>query len=305
VDVGSQIALRENVAGQIMFDSLSELNFISQLSHFLVYSIRRPKMLLEKGMLIISTDIDVGSSRLGVINKGKRDRDVNTRLSEYQIGKTEELSVPLFLETFNDFGIPITFAVRGQLTEVDSQVLEILLASNVKHDIGAHGYYHRKFTQLTHDEAEDELRMISAGIKESGVIPRTFIFPANCVAHLDLLEKYQYICYRGYGDFITDCMYIEKCEQLYNIHPSLYIDQHTNLPLLKKILDISIEKRLPFHIWFHFWNFGEDKESISKSIKNLFVPFLSYAKEKQENGALTFETMLSAAQKVKSLGVYS
>jgi peptidoglycan/xylan/chitin deacetylase (PgdA/CDA1 family) len=58
----------------------------------------------------------------------------------------------LVLETFNDFGIPITFGIRGQLTEVDSQVLEILLASNVKHDIGAHGYYHRKFIQLTHDE---------------------------------------------------------------------------------------------------------------------------------------------------------
>jgi hypothetical protein len=65
------MAWRGNVAGKIMFDFPSELNFIFQLSHFLVYSFRRPKMLLEKGMLIISTDIDVGSSRLGVINKEK------------------------------------------------------------------------------------------------------------------------------------------------------------------------------------------------------------------------------------------
>jgi hypothetical protein len=260
-------------------------------------------MSLEKGMLIVSTDIDVGSPELGVINKGKRDRDVNTRLSECQIGKIEELSIPLFVEVFNDFGIPITLAVRGQLTEVDGQVLEVLLASRVKHDIGGHGYYHRKFTQLTHNEAEDELRKISAGMKEYGVIPRTFIFPRNCVAHLDLLEKYKYTCYRSNGGFVKDCMHIEKCGQLYNIHPSIFIDQHSNLPLLKKILDISIEKRLPFHIWFHFWNFGEDEKSISKSIKNLFVPFLYYAKEKQENGILTFETMLSATQNVKSLGV--
>jgi hypothetical protein len=282
-----------------MSDFLSEFNFISQLGHFFTYSIRTPKMSLEKGMLIISTDIDAGSSKLGVVNKGKRDKDVNTHFSEYQIGKIEELSVPLFVETFDDFGIPITFAVRGQLTEVDGQVLEILLASRVKHDIGSHGYYHRKFTQLANNEAEDELRMISAGMKEYGLIPRTFIFPVNCVAHLDLLEKYNYACYRGHGDFVKDCMYIERFGRLYNVHPSIYIDRHTNLPLLKKLLDISIEKRLPFHAWFHFWNFGEDKKSVSKSMKNLFVPFLHYAKEKQENGILTFETMLSATEKVE------
>jgi peptidoglycan/xylan/chitin deacetylase (PgdA/CDA1 family) len=211
----------------------------------------------------------------------------------------EELLVPLFIETFDDFGIPITFAVRGQLTEVNSKVLDILISSRVKHDIGSHGYYHRKFTQLANKEAEDELRMISAGMKEYGLTPRTFIFPANCVAHLDLLEKYNYKCYRGYGDFARDCMLIERCGKLYNVHPSIFIDRHTNLPLLKKILDISIEKRLPFHVWFHSWNFGEEKKSASKSIKNLFVPFLHYAKEKQENGILTFDTMLSATQKVE------
>jgi peptidoglycan/xylan/chitin deacetylase (PgdA/CDA1 family) len=278
-----------------------EFNFISQLSHFLTYSIMKPKMSLEKGMLIISTDIDVGSSKLGVINKGKRDRDVNTRFSEYRIGEIEGLSLPMLLETFDDFDIPITFAVRGQLTEVDGQVFETLLASHGKHDIGAHGYYHRKFTQLVSNEAENELRMISAGMKEYGLVPKTFIFPANCVAHLNLLEKYKYACYRGYGDFVKDRMLIERCGQLYNVHPSICVDQHTNLLLLKKILDISVEKKSPFHIWFHLWNFGEDMKSISKSIKTLFVPLLQYAKEKEENGILTFETMLSATEKMKSL----
>jgi hypothetical protein len=282
-----------------MLDLLSEFNFVSQLGHFFNYLIRKPKMSLEKGMLIISIDIDVGNSKLGVVNRGKRDRDVNTRFSEYQIGKIEELSVPLFVETFDYFGIPVTFAIRGQLTEVDGQVLEILLSSQVKHDIGAHGYYHRKFTQLVNSEAEAELEMTSAGMKEYGLVPRTFVFPVNCVAHLHLLEKYNYTCYRGYGDFVKDSMYIERCGGLYNVHPSIYIDQHTNLPVLKKILDIAIEKRLPFHIWFHPWNFGEDEKSVSKILKNLFMPFFCYAKEKQEDGILTFDTMLSATQNVE------
>jgi peptidoglycan/xylan/chitin deacetylase (PgdA/CDA1 family) len=284
----------------VMSDFLSEFNLVSELGHFFTYSIRKPKMSLEKGMIIISIDVDVGSSKLGIVNKGKRDRDVNIRFSEYQIGKIEELAVPMFVETLDDFGIPITFAVRGQLTEVDGQVLELLLASGVRHDIGAHGYYHRKFTRLANDEAEEELSMISAGMKEYGLVPRTFVFPVNCVAHLDLLEKYNYLSFRGYGDYLKDCMYIEKCGGLYNVHPSIYFDQHTNLQLLKKILDISIKNRSPFHLWFHSWNFGEDEKSVSRSIKNVFVPFLQYAKDKQENGILTFDTMLSATQKVES-----
>jgi hypothetical protein len=257
-------------------------------------------MSLEKGMLIVSTDIDVGSPELGVINRGKRDRDVNTRLSECQIGKIEELSVPLFVEVFDDFGIPITFAVRGQLTEVNGSILELLLRSSVKHDIGAHGYYHREFTNLSRNEAENELNMISSGMRKFGIVPRSFVFPKNSVAHLDLLEKYGYKCYRSYGGFMYDCMYIEKQGQLYNIHPSLYIDQGTSFTFLKKILDVSIAKKLPFQVWFHLWNFGGTKESIQRSINSVFFPLLKYAKKKEKSGLLTFETMLSATEKVEN-----
>lgn len=273
-------------------------SFFSQLYHFLAYSIKKPKMQLEKGMFIISIDVDVGSKELGVVNRGKNDANVDRYISEYQVGKIEETALPLFVETFNDFKMPVTFAIRGQLTELNNSILELLLKSFVKHDIGAHGYYHKKFTNLSRNEAENELNMISSGMKKYSIIPRSFVFPKNSVAHLDLLEKYGYKCYRGYGDFINDCMYVEKQGQLYNIHPSLYIDQGTSFAFTKKILDISIAKKLPFHVWFHLWNFGETKKSIESSINKLFFPMLNYAKKKEENGLLTFETMLSAAQKM-------
>jgi hypothetical protein len=95
-------------------------------------------------------------------------------------------------------------------------------------------------------------------------------------------------------------MHIEKRGRLYNVHPSIYVDQHTNLALLKKILDISIEKRLPFHIWFHLWNFGQDTGCVRRSISNIFTPIIDYAKRKEDRGVLAFETMLSAAEKAGS-----
>jgi len=277
------------------------VSLFSQLYHFLAYSIRKSKMQLEKGMFIISVDVDVGSRELGVVNKGKNDANVSRHMSEYQVGEIEEVAVPLFVETFNDFEIPVTFAVRGQLTEVQDSVLELVLKSSVKHDIGAHGYYHREFTNLSRDEAENELNMISAGMKKFGITPRSFVFPKNGVAHLDLLERYGYTCYRSYGDFMNDCMYIEKQGQLYNIHPSLYLDQGAKLTFLKKILNISISKKLPFHVWFHLWrDFGDTKSSIKSSIRKLFFPLLNYAEEKERNNLLSFETMLSAAEKMKN-----
>jgi hypothetical protein len=140
--------------------------------------------------------------------------------------------------------------------------------------------------------------MISQGMERFGITPRTFVFPANCIAHLDLLEKYGYSCYRGYGNFIADTMCIEKQGELYNIHPSLYVDKYTKPIFLRKILDISTAAKLPFHLWFHLWNFGEGKD-IQRSIEDIFLPLLDYAKKKEENGMLTFETMLSAAERVE------
>jgi peptidoglycan/xylan/chitin deacetylase (PgdA/CDA1 family) len=255
-------------------------------------------MQLERAMFIISIDVDVGTRELGVLNRGKNDMNVNNRISESRVGEIEETAFHLFAETLNDCEIPVTFAIRGQLTEVNDSILELLLKSSVKHDIGAHGYYHRKFTNLSCNEAENELKMISLGMKKFGIVPRSFVFPKNRVAHLDLLEKYGYKCYRGYGGFTNDCMYIEKQGRLYDLHPSLYLDRGC-FTFPKKILDIAIEKKLPFHLWFHLWNFGGTNELIKRSIDNIVSPLLKYSKKKQKSGMLTFETMLSATEEVE------
>lgn len=254
-------------------------------------------MRLENGMFIISVDVDVGSKELGVINEGKNDANVSSAraLSEYSVGEIEERGLPLFVDLFEDFEIPVTFAIRGQLTEVSDSILGLILKSTIKHDIGAHGYYHNQFTNLSHNETENELKMISVGMKKFGIIPRSFVFPRNSVAHLDLLEKYGYKCYRGH-DY---CMNIEKKGRLYNIHPSLFVGQSLSSIFLKKILDIAIAKKLPFHVWFHSWNFGQEDEYIKKKIKRIFVPLLDHAKRREKRGILTFETMLSATEKVE------
>jgi hypothetical protein len=267
----------------------------SQLFRSVVYLLQRPMMQVEKGMLIISVDVDVGSKELGIINGGKNDVNVSSSYSEYLIGKVEEQALPLFIDLFNHYEIPVTFALRGQLTEVCNSVFDLFLESSVKHDIGAHGYYHKDFRNLSQNEARNELKMISTGMKRLGIIPKSFVFPRNNVAHLDLLGNYGYKCYRDR----RLCTYIEKEGRLYNVHPSLFIYQYNSPKLLKRFIDLCTAKKVPFHVWFHPWNFGFNEKLIRRNIKRLFFPVIEYAQQKVKRGELTFETMLSAAQKIE------
>lgn len=272
----------------------------SAFEHYFIYRLKKPRMRLERAMLIVSVDVDVGNKTVGALNKGKNDVNVNDYFNEYVVGEIEEQALPLIMDFFNLFDVPVTFGIRGQLLEVDTSVLEHLLESLVQHDIGSHSYYHRNFARLSYNEAENELKLVSTAMRALKITPKSFIFPRGGVAHLELLEKFGYQCYRGYGDFMNDGMYIKKHGKLYDIHPGLYIGNSMNAFLIKKIIDLAIKNRLPFHVWFHPWNLGKEKKSINKKINKLFFPIFQYAKSKEKKSLLKFETMLSAAEKMES-----
>ena len=267
--------------------------------HFVAFSLGQRKTQLENGALVVSVDIDVGHRILGAEDNRKNNTGVHDNLTDYSIGKTEERALPLFIEFFNDLEIPVTFAVRGQLTEVNSPIIDLIKQSPVEHEIGSHGYYHREFTNLSASEVKNELELISSGMRKIGIVPKSFVFPKNKVAHLSLLEEFGYRCYRGHGNFRTDSMYIEKHNQLYNIRPSFYLGQSVSPVFLRKIVDISIQRKLPFHVWFHAWNFGDETATIRSSIARVFCPLFQYAKRKYEGDTLGFETMFSMVEKIE------
>jgi peptidoglycan/xylan/chitin deacetylase (PgdA/CDA1 family) len=257
------------------------------------------RTLLEKGALVVSIDIDVGHQAVGTLNQGRNDRNVSSQLSEYALGKFEQDAIPLLANFLEEVQVPVTFAVRGQLLEVDATVLHLLQESSVKHDIAAHGYYHKDFHKLSGAEAEKELRMISQKMKENGVSPKTFVFPRNNVAHLELLEKYGYLCYRGRSGFAQDGIYIAKRGRLYDVHPSLFIDRNASVLLLKKLLDLSISKGAPFHLWFHPLDFGPNKGDVEKNLYQILYPFFKYATAKEKTGLLALHTMLSITKQLR------
>lgn len=276
---------------------------ISQLYHLAAFRIRKSRTQFEKGMLVISIDVDVGCGEVGIKNNGKNDSNIHDILSEYAVGKLEERALPFFVDMFETLFMPVTFAIRGQCLDIDTNIVELLLNSSVKHEIASHGYFHRKFEDLSYSDAETELNMISVAMRRCGITPRSFIFPRDSVAHLDLLEKYGYKSYRSYGNFLHDRMQIEKQGKLYNICPSLHLCRSANALFLKKILDVAVTERAPLHVWFHVWNFGEKVETMRRNVERAVLPLLEYAREKVNLGVLTFETMLSATEKAERIQI--
>jgi peptidoglycan/xylan/chitin deacetylase (PgdA/CDA1 family) len=278
---------------------LESLSIPSQFFHLVDFAIRCPPAQFEKGALITSIDVDVGSSSVADLNKGKNDINIHEYLTENRVGEIEENTIPALIEFFNCFEIPVTFAVRGQLTETKSSVLELFLKSSVKHDIGAHGYYHKTFTSLSELEAQNELELISFGMKKFNINPKTFVFPKNKVAHLSLLEKFGYKCYRGESGLGKDEMYIKRQGRLYDIRPSIYLGVTYSPLFLDKIIDISVKNRVPLHLWFHPSDLYEPTgRSAQKKIDRVLLPIYKYAKNKEKEGKLNFETMYSIVEKI-------
>jgi hypothetical protein len=269
----------------------------SQICHLLKFRFQRPTTKLDTAMLIISVDVDAGTNKLGLINKGKNDLNVNNYLSESKIGEAESKALPQLVKAFDCFGVPVTFALRGQLIETGDPIIDTLLGASVKHDIGAHGYTHRTFTTLTKEEAVEELKLTANQLKKVGVTPHSFVFPRNAVAHLDVLESFNYKCYRANaGSFRKDDMLIQRNGGLYNIQPSLYLCPTTSPLLAKKILNFAVNEHAPLHVWFHPWNLGLTEKSITQNVQKFILPFLKHAKLLEYNGLLRFETMFSAAE---------
>ncbi len=273
----------------------------SQWIHYLAYHLERQKSIFDAASFVISIDVDVGSPEIGRRNGGKFDRIVHDFSTELAIGQAEEAVIPVLLSVFHEMETPVTFAMRGQLTEIDNSIIDQIRKSSIRHDIGAHGYTHRVFTGLSSEEAKRELDLISIGMRRIGIVPKSFVFPKNKIAHLSLLEKYGYLAMRENGGFPRDGMYIEKRGNLYDVHPSLYVGCLNDSIFSKKLVDLAVRGKKPFHIWFHPWNFGSTKEAASLRIAKVLLPLIKYAKRKQDEGLLAFETMGSIVEKFKGL----
>ena len=94
-------------------------------------------------------------------------------------------------------------------------------------------------------------------------------------------------------------MYIRRHGNLYDVHPSFFLGSSPYCLLINRMVDMSIVRRSPFHVWFHPSDFGDDAQSIQKKMAQTLQPLLAYARKKNQTGELALETMYSVIEKLE------
>lgn len=185
--------------------------------------------LLDKPVFTISLDVEL---LWGMIHENAKlaKSYINLLINDPQGGRG---AIVFLLSVFEKYAIPATWAIVGHLFlescerkegvahkdmprprdnwySVDpctgihsaplyygSDIIERVLSSPIEHDIGYHSFSHPIFTECSREVAQAE---IETGVKlaqRSGIVLRSFAFPQNQVAHVEVLKENGFHIYRG------------------------------------------------------------------------------------------------------------
>jgi peptidoglycan/xylan/chitin deacetylase (PgdA/CDA1 family) len=157
-------------------------------------------------------------------------------------------------------------------------IVERILTSPVKHEIGLHGFFHIPFSRCSRKVAEVEMEREVEAAKKFGLAPKSFVFPEEKIGHLPMLKEKGVQIYRGQtssrwkenqsflvrkfngaiGKLVAPPVSPLYRDGLWEIPSSMYFyDSQMPLSLLPRArlgLSRAIQANRVFHIWLHPWN---------------------------------------------------
>jgi len=201
-----------------------------------------------------------------------------------------------------------------------------IVNAKVAHEIGSHSGKHIYFDRATAAQARDDLEF-ARDIHRANALPfRSFIFPRNAVAHLDVLAQVGLQAFRGNDvDWTAAARRIERrlgqaanfvdkllpippspistttCGALTDVPASMLLMGRNGLrrfvlpEVTRRKLRMGIERAKRhaqvFHLWFHPSNFYYRKDEQLATL----AWFLEYAAEQASRGEIEICTMESLA----------
>lgn len=262
----------------------------------------------NKGIFCVSLDTE--------LLWGRWDKDYEKFISR---AKKVRTIVGDLLSLFDKYEISATWAIVGALyKKSDKEYPELWSAPDLidkikkysNQEIACHSYSHKEFAKLKKGEAKEELRKCPKA--------KSFVFPRNKIAHLEILKKHGYIAYRGYEPHlrgfrnskllkfieIFDLLLLiphtskpEKVKGLVNIPGNMYflsargLRKHIPLNIrylkAKRSIDKAIKKGGVFHLWFHPIDLADNTERQLLELEKI----LKYAHKRVEEDKLLNLTM--------------
>jgi peptidoglycan/xylan/chitin deacetylase (PgdA/CDA1 family) len=179
-------------------------------------------------------------------------------------------------------------------------LIEKILSSKVKHEIGCHSFTHMHFRDdiCPAQVADDEIKACVDAAKKWGIELKSIVFPGGNNGNYKALVKHGFTNYRENTKY--DLFYPEI--DLFNlvrlpsslglIHNEFNWSKEYYLYRYKKYIDKAIETGTVCHMWFHP---SEDPWIISE----IFPEILKYVAEKREKGLLYVATMAEISDMTK------
>jgi peptidoglycan/xylan/chitin deacetylase (PgdA/CDA1 family) len=180
-------------------------------------------------------------------------------------------------------------------------LIEQILNSRVRHEIGCHTFSHMDFTdaRCPRELAEDDMKACQAAAQDWGIRLETFVFPAGTYGNFEALSEYGFTAFRKSLDYNLGYPFLDQ-------HDLVVIPASCGLEdnglgwspeyfawRYKRYIDRAIRSRTLCHFWFHP-SFDE------RFLRNVYPGILRYAAEKRDSGELWIGTMREMARHFRS-----
>jgi peptidoglycan/xylan/chitin deacetylase (PgdA/CDA1 family) len=186
-------------------------------------------------------------------------------------------------------------------------LIEKIRACPTPQEIGCHSFSHVIFGDrgCSRETAASEIAACVRAAKELGIEMRSFAFPRNEVGHLDVLEQYGFVCYRGPETHWYDARnwppVFKRFGHLWDVlraaEPPVVLPERTNgagiwnipgsmiyfpmhglrryIPVSRRVnraikgLKAAVEQRRIFHLWFHPTNLADETEAMFSGLRSV------------------------------------
>ena len=293
---------------------------------------------LDKSIFMISLDTELiwGSTKSEYRNLLRKNKESVRKSIDFLIDVLERYQIPatwavvghLFLDSCEkerclsyknmaEFGYrkewyedPYTDINRDPLF-YGRDIIEKILSSSINHEIGYHSFSHVVFTEIPREIAEGEVKEAKKIEKEWGIKFKSFVFPQNKVAYVDVLKENEFKIYRGkiagryssmqsvvirkfhgaINEIIAPPVEPTWKDGIWEIKGSMFFCDpqlpFTLLPRAKFGLFRAILSKKVFHIFLHPHNL-----ILYDSLRSDLEKFLKYVAEKRDKCMLKIMTMV-------------
>jgi len=212
--------------------------------------------------------------------------------------------MPQFKEGWLDWDL--YSSIRNTPLYYGRDMVEKILASSVKHEIGLHSLFHIPFSQCSQEVAKAEIKQGVELAQRLGITPKSFVFPENSIGHVDVLKSHGFQIYRGIDAkrydtpqgflnraidwaIVLPVLPLQK-DNLWEIPGSMYFCEpkipFSVLPRARLGLNRAIRANKVFHISLHPWSL-----LVQPSLHKILDKFLALVAKKRDEGKLQVMTM--------------